>query len=300
MTVRHFIIKGFLYVWQYVRKPLIFLYDKIFYTDFPCAIADILSVKKTEITAGLFITASRLLDLQRYEKYNDTSFPYQIAIRAFANPTKREEQQLKTSFANLIHVVEKDGFQQISRIYVDNAIYLFDGTHRLGILLQKGVMEIPVRCVRRKAIFSRKIDVRCKSKIPPQMLEDILQECTRMQQTFLERGYSFVLWISGGEESEIRHLLFGLTPFIDVYKTYAVASNATQYDGGFLVQFTPKNLEYAVTRKGYYAKNVKRMESILSKRIANLGWNQRFAISQNCLEGHKMMETVQAFLKEVE
>ena len=131
------------------------------------------------------------------------------------------------------------------------------------------------------------------------MLEEILQECARMQQTFLERGYSFMLWISGNDDEQVRHLIFELTPFIDVYKTYAVASNATQYDGGYLVQFTPKNLEYAVTRKGYYAKNVKRMGSILSKRIANLGWNQRFAISQNCLEGHKMMETVQDFLKEV-
>ena len=212
---------------------------------------------------------------------------------------KEMQEKYRDKFQKLIQSVETEGFRADSKLLVDKDLFLEDGAHRIGLLFYKGTLEATVKCVWRVCFYQWKFDGYCHSEFPPQMFEDILQECTRMQQTFLERGYSFVLWISGGEESEIWHLLFGLTPFIDVYKTYAVASNATQYDGGNLVQFTPKNLEYAVTRKGYYAKNVKRMESILSKRIANLGWNQRFAISQNCLEGHTMMETVQDFLKEV-
>lgn len=297
MTIQHFIVTGFRYVWKNIRKSVFFIYDKIFSVDFTCSLADILSLRKTEITPTLYITASRVLDIKGYEKSRIADFPYQITLRKLA---KGDKERLNIAFEQLILSIEKEGYISNSKVFVDKNIHVFDGTHRLGVLFYKGLMEVPVRCVKRKSSYYRNIDIRLKKNIPPQMLEDILQECTCMQQTFLERGYSFVLWISGGEESEIRHLLFGLTPFIDVYKTYAVASNATQYDGGFLVQFTPKNLEYAVTRKGYYAKNVKRMESILSKRIANLGWNQRFAISQNCLEGHKMMETVQAFLKEVE
>ena len=300
MTVRHFIVTGFRYVWRYIRKPVFFIYDKFFYVDFTCSLADIHFLRKEEITSSLLITASRILDIRRYEMYEDDTFPYQVALRSYKDFSPEFLEDLRQNFCELILSIKKNGYYKNSRIVVDKNLYGEDGNHRMGCLFYYGFMEVPVRCVFRRLRYSREIDMFCKLNIPPQMLDDILHECARMQQTFLERGYSFMLWISGGEESEIRHLLFGLTPFIDVYKTYAVASNATQYDGGYLVQFTPKNLEYAVTRKGYYAKNVKRIESILSKRIANLGWKQQFAISQNCLEGHTMMETVQAFLKEVE
>jgi hypothetical protein len=301
MTVQHFIVTGFRYVWQNIRKSVFFIYDKVFYVDFTCSFADILFPRNGELNKQLFVSASRLLDIRRYYEFQDLSFPYQTNICSHIYGYSEEMQEkYRDKFQKLIQSVETEGFRADSKLLVDKDLFLEDGAHRIGLLFYKGTLEATVKCVWRECFYQWKFDGYCHSEFPPQMFEDILQECTRMQQTFLERGYSFVLWISGGEESEIRHLLFGLTPFIDVYKTYAVASNATQYDGGYLVQFTPKNLEYAVTRKGYYAKNVKRMESILSKRIANLGWNQRFAISQNCLEGRKMMETVQAFLKEVE
>ena len=300
MTVRHFIVTGFRYVWCYIRKPVSFIYDKLFYADYTCSLADILLEKRNEITPGLLISASRSLDIQRYEKTGDETFPYQIALRSYKAFPPEFLKRLTQDFLVLIHSVAKNGYDNNSRIVVDKDLFLGDGSHRIGVLYHLGIMEVPVRCVFRRGFYSRKIDMFCKLNIPPQMLEDILQECTRMQQTFLERGYSFVLWISGNEDEQVRHLIFGLTPFVEVYKTYRIASNTTRYNDGYLVQFTPWNLEYAVTRKGYYAKNVKRIESILSKRIANLGWNQQFAISQNCLEGHTMMETVQAFLKEFE
>ena len=301
MTVQHFIVTGFRYVWKNIRKSVFFVYDKIFYVDFTCSFADILFPRNGGLNKHLFVSASRLLDIRRYYEFQDTSFPYQTNICSHIYGFSKEKQErYRDKFQKLIQSVETEGFRADSKLLVDKDLFFEDGTHRIGLLFYKEIMETTVKCVWRKCFYQWKFDEYCHSKIPPQMLEDILQECARMQQTFLERGYSFMLWISGNEDEQVRHLIFGLTPFVEVYKTYRIASNTTRYNDGYLVQFTPRNLEYAVTRKGYYAKNVKRIESILSKRIANLGWKQQFAISQNCLEGHTMMETVQAFLKEVE
>lgn len=300
MTVQHFIVTGFRYVWRYIRKPVFFIYDKFFYADFTCSLADLLNMKRGEITRSSFVIASRIIDIRKYEMCDDDTFSYQVALRSYKYFTPEFHEKIRQEFDALIQSVKKNGYRKDSRIFIDKNLYFIDGSHRLGCLYYWKIMEVPVRCFFRKAIYSREIDMFCKLNIPSQMFEDILHECARMQQTFLERGYSFMLWISGNDDEQVRHLIFGLTPFVEVYKTYRIASNTTRYNDGYLVQFTPRNLEYAVTRKGYYAQNVKRIESILSKRIANLGWKQQFAISQNCLEGHTMIETVQAFLKEVE
>ena len=286
--------------------PILHLYDKTFKKEFTCAVADLMLLRDGEIYNRQFYVAARLLDAKLYYEKGDTSFPYQVAVSYNYRPKSYNRDKRTKEFIELLESVKEYGYDKDSHIAIDKDVQLINGTHRIALALYYNISELTVDCWRRRNIVEKGIEHWTASAIDPTILKNVLHQFNDIQEQLLEKGQSFIIWISGDNEKEARELFDGLTPYVKYYKFYKIVvpiKPLTIFDksikDGYFAQFIPNKTQYEIKGHTYYSKYTKQLEEILTKKITRLQYTQQFYISPNCLKGQQFYSQISKYSKEL-
>ena len=279
--------------------PILHWYDITFKKELTVAVADLMLLRDGEIYNRQFYVAARLLDAKLYYEKGDASFPYQVAVSYNYNPKCNRAKRDKR-FLDLLNSVQNEGYNFNCHVIIDKDMQLVDGSHRIALAIYNNITEVTVDCWYRKKIVYQGLEQWTASAINPQIFNNVLNEFERIQIYLLEKGQSFVLWISGSNEQEAQLLFDGLRPYVKYFNFYKFnkTTSSIQFEGltiddGFYAQFIPNKVQYKIIGTEYYSTYVKHLSEILTKKIKRLNYTQQFYISPNCLYGEKLFSLLE-------
>ena len=228
------------------------------------------------ISETQFIATTRYLDVKRYCEKGLSDFPYKNFFCNVFWGRRHNIRKSNSEFEALIKSFISQGYSFSYPIELNKDGYLIDGNHRCGACLyfKKEVLNARVLKTGRKV--NPNIDKYINTKIPPKLIESILNEFEKIQEWLLLTGNTFALMASGfNDKNEMEE-------FAEKIRILCTVLQTTTNANSILIQFCMTDPKYKTLNNRLVS-----MRCIEIERLLMNSYNEiKIDISKSCNEGN--------------
>ena len=286
-----------------LNRFLLILYDPLTMRLYECSIGDIMLERGFGLYNRQFIVVCRLLDIERFRIHDDTSFYYQNILTP---KSENEALRLDNEFAKLIESVDEKGYDENSFLLVNNKLFLLDGTHRVALMLEKGVDKVKIKRMKRKCIVPINSIDYLKLNFTPNDYHIIQEKYAQINKELISKGISFGVWIEQNPHISINEFLKIFEPYVSFFKVCVIESARFSIKDfncfkGVYALFMPNEVNYVFKKNEYYSNYLLQFRNGLDEFFLHKKIKPNFYfVTSNCLEGQTIYRGVSsAIIKEI-
>lgn len=269
----------------YMQSKRILLSKKI-----TISIGDIMHVRQ-EPTNNQVAVAALLLDIENYCS-GDNQLIYQTTMKKLYYGENYITTEDNIKFSNLINSFLLKGYNN-SRVFVDNEIRLFNGTHRTALCLFTNTSIIRAYMLPQKeGYIISGIEHLKKINVPVSLRNIITEKLSVIQEELINSGNVFFSYISKSHET----ISDCFNDIIEIKKKIRIKESSSQIHcldlahGGYLYAFVVEEPIYKYKKHRIVSSVIVNLEKQIREQF-NID-ESNFWISKSCYEGKQMYDVL--------
>lgn len=268
-------------------QKLVKVIDSILSQEITCSIGDIMH-KGKELDEGQLTVLTRYYDIIQYIEKDNHSFILQNTLSRIIWGNEHDESAGNKSFSEIIESYKFRGYNG-SRIVIDKAISLVNGSHRVALNLYFDYWQICAKRIWRSIYGKRNLNWYINKGLQQNVVDEIGKIWKQMNLKLFDSGVAFVFILDNISLETVVILKELINQETKEHRIYRLSMPKQ----GIMVLFSLVNPDYIIKQRSLYSRRADKLYEIITNRI-------QFPLKErafNCSEGKKIFDKYNLYIE---